>query len=404
MSANNAPRPHPSPLLHQRRRIVHVAPGTDMGGMEKLLVEFARRTDRQYFDLSFVSLEPSGVVASEIEALGWPVNSMQRRPGVRPSVVAKLAWLLRRKRAEIVHTHNTAGYLYGVTAAVLARVPHIIHTRHGQARAASSRQMLGIRECARFVDRVVCVSHDSHELSIRQGIPADRVETITNGIDVERFPFTGPAHGGPAVVVARLSPEKDVTTLLRATAIVVRRIPGFQLQIVGDGRCRSELENLASEVAPDGCVRFLGERTDVPALLSRGSMFVLPSLSEGISLALLEAMACGLPAIATRVGGNAEIIVDGCTGLLVPPADPSALADAVCRLHADPGYAHRIAVAGRQRVEQAFTVQRMVQAYENIYIQLATGRAPVTSLETGRPCSPARTTAPAADPRTRRAS
>lgn len=360
------------PLAQAPRRVVHISLGTHVGGMERLLVEFARFADRPRFALSFVSLQACGPVASELRRLQCDVHSLEKPPGLRATTVLRLARLLRRLRPEIVHTHNASAYLYGVSAAVLVRVPNIVHTRHGRCHEASRRQTWAFRIGSRFVDQVVNVSEDAQQLSIAEGIAAHRTCTILNGVDIDRFAFSGPEIGGPAVVVARLSPEKDIATLLRACQIAARQISNFRLQIVGDGSCRADLEQLTGELGLGSTVRFLGERSDVASILPRCSLFVLPSLTEGISLTLLEAMARGLPTIATRVGGNCEVVVDGHTGLLVPPADPVAMADAICRIQADAVLARRMADAGRQRVEQCFAVGRMVRQYEQLYAQLGT--------------------------------
>ena len=173
-------------------------------------------------------------------------------------------------------------------------------------------------------------------MSLADGIAPRKVRTILNGIDQERFPFSGSAPDGSVVTVARLSPEKDIANLVQAAAIVRQSDPDLRIEVAGDGPCRGELGRLVGELGLDGCVSFLGEIHDVPALLARGAIFVLPSRSEGISLTLLEAMACGLPVVATRVGGTPEVVVDGETGLLVPPADPAALAEAVLQAAARP--------------------------------------------------------------------
>lgn len=191
--------------------------------------------------------------------------------------------------------------------------------------------------------------------------------TIWNGIDTSRFAYTGPDPAGPAVVVARLAPEKDVETLLRATALAVRRYPDFRLEVAGDGPCRAALERFTAELGLVGWVRFLGPVRDVPALLARARLFVLPSLTEGVSLTLLEAMARGLPVAATRVGGNVEVVADGETGLLVPAGDPPALPAALLRLWGDPEEGARLGRAARRRVEDHFDVRAMVAAYEAPY-------------------------------------
>jgi glycosyltransferase involved in cell wall biosynthesis len=226
-----------------------------------------------------------------------------------------------------------------------------------------------VRYVSRLVDDFVCVSGDAASLSFAQGIAPGRLRTIFNGIDQERFQFTGPRPGGPVLAVARLSPEKDVANLIRAAAIGVQRDPDLRVEVAGAGPCRVELGRLVEDLGLAGRVSFLGEVPDIPGQLARSAIFVLPSRSEGISLTLLEAMACGLPVVATRVGGTPEVVLDGQTGLLVPPGDPAALADAILRMRRDDETARRMGEAGRRRVERDFGVRRMVANYLALYLE-----------------------------------
>jgi glycosyltransferase involved in cell wall biosynthesis len=357
-------------VIRSRIRVVHIASQLDIGGMEKLLVEFARHADRGRFELRFISLGTRGRLAGEIEACGWSVVALEEPPGMRWGLVLRLARLLRRWGVDVVHAHNTKPLIYGGPAARLARVNRVVYTRHGQRRNARRMENVLFRLAIRTVDRAACVSHDAARLSARDGIHPGKIATIWNGIDVERFGCLGPQTGGPAVMIGRLSPEKDVATLLRATAIVARECPTFRLEIAGDGRCLPDLRRLADELALGEQVRFLGEVDDVPSVLSRAYLFVLPSLTEGLSLTLLEAMARGLPVLTTRVGGNPEVVVDGQTGLLIPPGDPPAMARAILRLLRDPAGTSRMGLAGRRRVEHHFEIRRMIADYEALYLRM----------------------------------
>jgi glycosyltransferase involved in cell wall biosynthesis len=338
--------------------------------MEKLLVEFARHADRDRFDLRFVCLGPHGPVADEIAACGWEVNCLGVAPGLRAGLVYRLAREFARTRADVVHTHNNAPLIYGGPAARLAGVRAVVQTRHGQATGTSRRHRLAFRVATLFAQRVVCVSEDSRRLSADQGVAVRRLAVVRNGIDTSRFAYLGPVSGGPVVMVGRLVPLKGVDTLLRSVALVVRRRPEFRLEVAGDGEARPGLEALTRELGLGGHVRFLGDVRDVPGLLARAAGVVLPSLSEGISLTLLEAMARGLPVVATDVGGNPEVVKDGVTGWLVPPADPEKLAAALLDLGAVCDLTRAMGRAGRDRVERLFDVRRMVAEYEGMYHQL----------------------------------
>ncbi len=354
-----------------RLRVAHVTLGLDVGGQEKLLVEFARCADRRRFELVFVSLGGRGVLADDLEAWGWPVVALGEPTGFRPGLVLRLARLFRAERIDVVHTHDERPHIYGAFAARLAGASRLIHTRHhGMADRLSRRQAGLVRLAARLTDPFVCVSADSARQAVRQGVPARRVRVLHNGIDLTRFDPPAVREGGPVVTVARLSPEKDIGTLLHAAVLAAREDDAFRLEIAGDGACMADLRRTATELGLNGRVRFHGQVRDVPALLARAGLFVLPSLTEGVSLTLLEAMACGLAVVATRVGGNPEVVADGETGLLTPPGDPAALSRALLRLRRDDPERLRMGQAGRRRVERWFDVRRMTAEYEKMYLGL----------------------------------
>lgn len=352
-----------------RLRVAHVTLGLDVGGQEKLLVEFARCADRRRFDLHFYSLGGRGVLADDLEAHGWPVTTLEEPKGFRPGLVPRLARLFRRQRADVVHTHDERPHIYGAFAARLAGVGRLIHTRHhGMGDRLTRRQAALVRLAALLTDRFVCVSADSARQAVRQGISPRVVRTLHNGIDLTRFDPPAARGDGPVVTVARLSPEKDVATLLRAAALAAAEDASFRLEIAGDGPCMADLRRTAAELGLDAFVHFHGQVRDVPALLARAGLFALSSRTEGVSLTLLEAMACGLAVVATRVGGNPEVVADNKTGLLVPPGDPAALARALLQLRRDNEERGRMGQAGRCRVESDFDVRRMTAAYEAMYL------------------------------------
>ena len=199
----------------------------DIGGMEKLSVDFAHHADRRRFDLRFVSLSGRGALAEEIEASAWPVTALNEPPGLRPSMVWRLARLFRQWHVDIVHTHNTKPLLYAGPAARLVKVPTVLHTCHGQHSGATLPQTKLFVLACRSADRIVCVSQAAAALRAREGVRPQHLRTIWNGIDLARFVYHGPHPDGTTALVARLTPEKDVATLLRAAALVVERDPSF---------------------------------------------------------------------------------------------------------------------------------------------------------------------------------
>jgi glycosyltransferase involved in cell wall biosynthesis len=354
-------------MTARRFRVAHVTLGLEMGGQEKLLVEMARHRDQERFDVEVIVLGRRGLLADEIEGLGVPVTALAAGEGVRPGLVARLAWHFWRRGTHAVHTHDERPHIHATPAAWLAGVPRVVHTRHSQGAKLSPRQTKVVNALARLTDRFVCVSRDGLKRALVSGLPRSRVMLLWNGIDLSRFRATGPVPQGPVVTVARLSPEKDVANLVRATSLIAEKEPGVRVLVAGDGPCMADLRRESSDRRLAGVLEFLGVVRDIPPLLARAGVFVLPSLSEGVSLTLLEAMACGLPVVATAVGGSPEAVEDGVTGLLVPPADPAALAAAILRVWRDPELARRLGAAGRRRAERHFDVVRMVRAYEGLY-------------------------------------
>ena len=305
-------------------------------------------------------------------------------------MIFRLARWFRRQCCDVVHTHDDKPLLYGSLAAKLARVRRHIHTQHhGLLPQMTPRQRKITAWAARLTDSFVCVSQNGARHMEETGFPAKRVTTLWNGIDLKRYPYRGPHAGGPVVTVARLSPEKDIANLLRAVAQIIPSAPNFRLEIAGDGPLGTELRHLATDLRLDDHVRFLGEVDYVPGLLGQARLFVLPSRTEGISLTILEAMASGLPVVATDVGGNPEVVVPGVTGFLASPGDPVALATNLLHLWNNPDEGRLLGQAGRRRVETHFDIRAMVTRYEHLYCQTRTVKsAPENAIVWRRSPSP----------------
>jgi len=358
----------PTPL-----RVCHVSLTLKTGGLERLLADIARHHDAAQCRPEFLAISEVGRFADVIRDSGCTVHTL--RPAGRWGQIRQMMRQFRAGKFDVVHTHNTYPHIYGSIAARLAGVPVVFNTRHGQRAGHGWKSRTQFRWASHLVDRIIAVSDDAAELCVKADrVPRRKVVRVWNGIDIDDFEFTGPATDPVAISVARLSAEKDFPTLLRAVAIVVRAVPQFQLKVVGDGPERSRLETLTRELNLTSHVEFLGERKDVPQLLAKAGFFVTASLTEGISLTLLEAMAVGLQVVATSVGGNSEIVDAPRTGLLIPPGDPNQLAAAIietCQRSAQWGELGR---AGRRRVEEFFEVRRMVSDYERMYRELLARR------------------------------
>ena len=355
-------RTRPSPL-----RVAHVALQLETGGMERLLVEFARHHDRGLVEPIVVALGARGPIAREIEACGVRTLHLDMPPGVRPSAILRIAEVLRAERIDLLHTHNTKPLLYAGPAARLAGVRAVIHTRHGQRHAALARQTMLFRLAARCADRMVCVSAESAERCRAEGLDTRALRVVPNGVDCGRFAPHGGDPNGPILFVGRLSPEKDVATLIEAMAILRRSDQTASLLIAGGGPCAGEIEALVRVRDLAGAVRLLGPVDDIPALHRTAGCFVLPSRTEGMPLTVIEAMASALPVVATRVGGTPEVVEDGVTGTLVPAGDAPALAAALHRMRSAPALARAMGEAAAARARERFEARVMVRAYEDIY-------------------------------------
>lgn len=310
--------------------------------------------------------------------------------------LAELVRLCRKLRPDIVHAHSSKTGVLGRLAAWLARVPVRVFTVHGWSFAAygglAGRLYLWIERLMRpLTTTVVCVA----EATRTQGIAARACElartvVIHNAVDVGSFGGRAHASGPPCIVgVGRFAYPKDFASLIDALTLVGG---DYRAALVGDG---PELAEVAASVEARGLssrIELLGARGDVAGVLGRSDIFVLSSLSEGFPVSILEAMAAGLPVVATAVGGVAEAVVDGETGLLVPAADPDALAEALDRLVADPGLQRRYGEAGRARALRFFDVPRYRAAHLDLY------RRELGRVRLPAPVTPARLVSASAEP------
>ncbi len=355
----------------RRLRICHLSLTLCTGGLERLLVDFARYHDPNKFELEFIALGETGPPAEEIRKLDCPVIEYPLTADGKYARIKQLANFFTARNYDVLHTHNAYPHFYGSLAAHRAKIPATIHTRHGRRFGNTFNERLQFALASRISDRVVPVSDDTGERCKQIGwLPEKKIQRIWNGIDVDRFVFTGPADVLTGITVSRLSPEKDLVTMLEAVRTVVNSIPEFQLLIVGNGPERNRLEQKMVELQLESHVTFLGERSDIPELLSQAGFYVSSSLTEGISLTLLEAMSVGLPVVTTSVGGNPEIVQQSDTGLLVPSANPNKLAKAMIQMCQQREDWQQTAKRARNRVEQYFNIRSMIKQYEQIYLDV----------------------------------
>jgi sugar transferase (PEP-CTERM/EpsH1 system associated) len=361
-----------------RPSIVQVIPTLRVGGLEKVVVRLA-----EYFAprmrQAVVAPAPTGPVSQLFPAEVTVVAMADQRRPDRWNAL-RMARLFRRLKPDIVHTRNWT-CIDGIVAARLAGVPIVIHGEHGREAADPEGRNVGRRRIRRLlaplVTQFVTVSEDLARWLVKEvRIPARKVCTIYNGVDTRRFSSEGrdfarralgiPDRSVAIGIVGRLDPVKDHVGLLKAFTHM-RTDLGTQLYVVGDGPSRPAVEAAVRALGLAQRVRLLGARHDVAEILPGFDLFVLPSLGEGMSNTILEAMATGLPVVATRVGGNPELVVHEVTGLLVEPRSTDSLVAALSRYAEDPGLRTAHGRAARQRAEGEFGLRRMLSAYDDLY-------------------------------------
>lgn len=366
-----------------RPLVVHLIYRLDVGGLENGVVNLINTMPADRFRHAVVCMTEFTEFRGRIRIPGVSVHALNKPAGKAPGTYVALWRLLRRLRPMIVHTRNLAT-LEGQVAAAAARVPVRVHGEHGwdvdDLHASSARNRRLRRVLKPLVHRHVAVSrHLAEYLEDSVGVPRSRISQIYNGVDTIRFRPGAVARPSLRTgdtrflvgTVGRLAAVKDQPALIRAFAAVLRSHPEWRgrvrLAVIGDGALRAELEGLIREQAIAADCVMAGSRDDIPDLMREMDLFVLPSLAEGISNTILEAMATGLPVIATRVGGNPELVSDGLTGRLVGAADPGALADAIAAYVAEPDKARSHGREGRSRVERQFSLGAMVAGYLDAY-------------------------------------
>jgi sugar transferase (PEP-CTERM/EpsH1 system associated) len=385
-----------------RPLVAHIIYALSTGGLENGLVNLINRSPADRYRHVIICLTTADEFARRITAEDVQVIELHMREGHDLRAYWRLRKILRTLRPDIIHSRNMAALESQLCSLGLSRVKrvHGEHRREINDLDGRNRKYLLLRKIMRiFIHRYIAVSRDlAGWLTSTVGVAQQNVRQIYNGVDHHRFapqnvkplallPACWQGQDGIFIVgtVGRLTPVKDQQLLLRAVARLRRDSAGLgsrvRVLIVGDGPLRAELSALVEELALREAVWLTGDRDDVPSLLQAMDVFVLPSLGEGISNTVLEAMASGLPVIATAVGGNVELVEQGFNGCLVPVGDDEALANALVLLLQDDEERARQGANARQRVCQQFDWDRAVQGYLDVYDDLM-GRSSTSSGET----------------------
>lgn len=339
------------------------------GGLERVVIDLVNNSGADTRHV-VCCLEDAGDWASQVCV---PVFPLGKKPGLDWRLPWQLARLARQQRIDVIHTHNAAAHLYGALAGALAGV-RVLHTEHGKNVGLEASAHRVNRFAARFTDFTVAVSEKNAEIAVaHEGARPDALAVVPNGIPVEAFArpvdrgslrreLGVPADAKIIGTIGRLVREKNHALLLRAFAGLAASDASAHLVLAGDGPLRAELQQQAGER-----VHFLGQRSDVATLLGCFDAFVLSSSTEGMSMALLEAMAAGCPIVVTAVGGNVELIQNGQNGLVVPPDDDEALAIALARVLSESLEARRLGDNARAVAQRRYSVEQMARQYETLY-------------------------------------
>jgi glycosyltransferase involved in cell wall biosynthesis len=372
-------------------RVLYVVDHLKVGGAQTHLVELLTRLDRGRFLPAVCALKKHGDLVGTVQDLGVPVHdgglghTLAGAGGVR--VVWRLARLLRAERVDLAHAYLFHPNVVTPVAARLAGTRAVVVSKRSLDRYPGRGERLAVRLGNRLASRVLVNAEAiGRFVAGEEGCPTAKMVLVPNGVSDETLGFTGDRlamrrqlgllpDAPVAIALSRLAWKKGVRHLVEATPRLLEAVPNAYVLIAGDGDLRDELATQARTLGVAERVRFLGTRRDALDLLHAADVFVMPSVVEGMSNALLEAMAVGLPVVATEVGGMPEVVVDGETGLLVPPADPERLSAALAKLLLAPELGREMGSAGRRRIEQRYRVEQMVRGVERLYDELLVGRA-----------------------------
>lgn len=370
-------------MKNRRIRLAQITHDLAIGGLQQVVVNLCRTIDREKFDVIVVCLRALGAFVPEVERMGIKVRLVpQKQKGTDYFSFLKLANILREDKIEVIHTHNTQPFFDGTIAGLLAGVKTIVHTDHARNFPDKKRYMFAEWFVSHFAYKVVGVSdHTCQNLARYEKISKKKIMTIMNGIDLTKYEINidkrrkrielGLNGKGPIIgLAARLVEAKGIGYLLRAMMDVVPLFPDISLLIAGDGPLQDGLKRMSVDLGIEKWVLFTGPRLDIPELLQMFDIYILPSVSEGLPMILLEAMAAGCPIIATEVGGVPMAVHHGQNGSLVKPEDPKALSSEIIRLLSNKDMRERYSENGIRLAREEFSAEAMTRSYEKLYLRM----------------------------------
>lgn len=365
-------------------KVLHLITELSIGGAQSALLHLLENFGEASFEHSVACFfNADGATANQIRALNIPVFDLRMNNKFRVDALGRLLGLLRQKKPDILHTWMFHANLPGRILGRLASIPIILSSERTMGQESRLRYWIN-RHSISLVDQVVCVSESVADFAVHHvGLPSDKINVIPNGINPAQYrnlPSKQQARKSlnlpiDAVIIAAIGrprPVKGYQYLLKAFVQASKSFPQTQLLFVGDGPDRAGLMDQAQSLGVRSRVSFYDDTTNIPQILASLDMLALPSLFEGMPNIALEAMAAGLPVVATAVGGTPEVVIDGKTGLLVPPRDAEALASALTRLLKNPQLREEMGQAGRKRVESEFSIHDTVRRVRRLYDNLVT--------------------------------
>lgn len=352
------------------------------GGVEQLLVDLLPQLNRDHFNISLCCIHKRGHLVDVLQARGVPVHLVKLNSRWDPIGIYRLTRLMQKEQIKIVHTHMYASSISGIVAARLAKVPVIIANMHSMHEWHTKRRIWTAKKLFNSADKIIAVSDCiKKDLIDKLKLEPQKTLTIHNGVDLARFTPQIEVAGQNENLdikddefvigaIGRLVAFKGFTYLLKAAKIIYSQQPKFKLVIVGGGELKQPLKQQAQELGIADKVIFTGRQDNVLPFLASFELVVMSSITEGLPIVSLEAMAMGKAVVASRVGGIPEVVEERVTGLLVPPKDPSALAQAIITLMENPELRKSLGQAGRARVEEFFSLQHMYEQTADLYTQL----------------------------------
>ncbi len=366
--------------MQTKPKILLLIATLDAGGAEKQIIELARLI-RDRFDVLLCCLTRGGPLEERTSFYKIPYVILGKKFKFDFSVIFKLIRLIRKENIDVLHTWMFTSNFFGRIAGIIARAPCILTSERACDIWKTSFHFLVDRLLLLETDRVVCVSEGVKKFCMEKyGLTEEKASVIYNGIEI-----TPPSPAGDSLVsglnipekakliltAGRLAPQKGIKYLIRAMPGVLEKFPGVFLLVAGSGEELSSLEREAHSLGIWGRIKFLGFRKDIRRFMRASEIFVLPSLFEGLPNVALEAMIEERPVIATDIPGTNEVVINGETGILVPPADSSALCSAVVQLLSDRKKSLEMGLAGRTRAEKYFDIKNTARSYEKVYEEMS---------------------------------